>query len=297
MGLFKERKNSGILNDPLKPDTADKVLLIDADTIVYAICSGLEYGIDLLPKDMYTKKEYKELTDSPNYDRETNCVWDIDIEQAVILAEEKISKLLTKTGCKSAELYFTSGKNFRYYVTEDYKANRKSTRYPVGLREVKAELAKKYPGDICSEYEADDIVCMLKREHPDKYIVCAVDKDVLRGVAGVHFNYYENNKYKINMKWIKTTEDEATRMPYLQCLMGDSADGIKGVPRIGPKKAEKLLGDCINETELWNRVEKAYQDAGLDIKEAIVNMRLISMHQLTKDKEIELWTSKVKEAR
>lgn len=295
MSLFKEVKNSGVLNSPLKPDTVGKTLLIDADTIVYAICSVLEYGIDLLPKDMYMEEEYSELVNDPNYDKETNCVYKIDLEQALVMATEKIDTLLTKTGCKDAELYFTSGKNFRYYVTKDYKANRQETRYPVGLKELKKELTKLYPGEICSEYEADDIVCMLKREYPDKYIVCAVDKDVLRGVAGTHFNYYENAKYKINMKWVKTTEEEAIRMPYLQCLMGDSADGIKGIPKIGPKKAEKLLGNCIDEIELWNIVVNAYEKAGLDVKEAIINMRLVSMHQLTKDKEIKLWTQTILE--
>lgn len=289
MALFKEKKSSNLLPGKNRPNTEGKTLLIDADTLVYAVCSVLEYGKELLGREFYTEEEYSELKNHPNYDRETNSVWEIDLEQALVMAAEKIETLQTLSGCKDVELHFTGGKNFRFSVWKDYKANRKSTRYPVGLTETKTSLLEAYGGENNTGWEADDMVCMLKREYPDKYIVCAVDKDVLKGVPGVHFNYYQNEKYNIPMKWVITDELTALKWPYLQCLMGDSSDGITGVPKIGPKKAEKLLDKLEDEYSIWKAVKEAYKKAGLEENEAIRNMRLVSMHQLTKDKELKLW--------
>ena len=246
--------------EDLKPDTSGMTLLIDADTIAYATCSACEYGDD-------------------------ESGWYIDLPSALIVAQDKIATLIDLTGCKDAELHFTSGKNFRHHLTSDYKSNRASTRYPEGLREMKDLLQ----GTINTDYEADDIVCMLKREYPNKYIVCAVDKDVLNGVPGIHFNYYNSLKHNINMKWVQTSEETSLKWPYLQCLMGDSSDGIKGVSKIGPKKAEKLLEGISNINLLWNAVKQAYRDAGQEESEALLNMRLVHMHQLTKEKTLELW--------
>ena len=263
--LFQEEQTDKKLkivvdNDHLKPDTSEMTLLVDADTVVYATCSACEYGDD-------------------------ESGWFIDLPSALIVAQEKVALLLELSGCKDVELHFTSGKNFRYLLTDTYKSNRSSTRYPEGLREMKDLLE----GTINTDYEADDIVCMLKREYPDKYVVCAVDKDVLNGVPGIHFNYYNSLKYNINMKWLVTDEETSTQWPYLQCLMGDSADGITGIKGVGPAKAKKLLLGITDETIMWNTVKQAYTDAGQEESEALLNMRLVHMHQLTKEKTLELW--------
>jgi DNA polymerase I len=263
--LFQEEQTDKKLkivvdNDHLKPDTSEMTLLVDADTVAYATCSACEYGDD-------------------------ESGWFIDLPSALIVAQEKVALLLELSGCKDVELHFTSGKNFRYLLTDTYKSNRSSTRYPEGLREMKDLLE----GTINTDYEADDIVCMLKREYPDKYIVCAVDKDVLNGVPGIHFNYYNSLKYNINMKWLVTDEETSTQWPYLQCLMGDSADGITGIKGVGPAKAKKLLLGITDETIMWNTVKQAYTDAGQEESEALLNMRLVHMHQLTKEKTLELW--------
>jgi DNA polymerase-1 len=267
-----EEREKAIKNIHLKPDTKDKILLIDADTIVYATCSGCEYGDD-------------------------EAGYEINIEEAFEVANTKINNYVEITGCKDFELHFTSGKNFRYTLTPNYKSNRKDTRYPSGLRELKSLLVEHNPTKafIHSDYEADDIVCMLKREYPEKYILCSVDKDVFNGVSGIHFNYYENLKYKILMSWVETTPEEAIRWPYLQCLMGDSADGIAGVKGIGPKKAEAILGSTRDEKILWRNTLKAYLDNKQTEKEAILNMRLVNMHQVTKEHNLELWTEKLGE--
>ena len=58
---------------------------------------------------------------------------------------------------------------------------------------------------------------------------------------------------------LEISEADADRYFLTQVLTGDTADGYKGVPGIGPKKAEAILGPRPD----WAAVEKAYIDAGL----------------------------------
>jgi DNA polymerase-1 len=217
--MFEENRVSGSVvgNQHLKPDTKNKVLLIDADTIAYAVCVVIEEG-------------------------DEDVGFSIDLDYALTVAKEKIDLICDLTGVKDVELHFTGKDNFRYHIDDNYKSNRVGTRTPAGLFELKQLLINEYDKAYSHiGYEADDVVAMLKRTQPDKYILCAVDKDVLNGIAGVHFNYYKNDRFNISMKWVETTQKEAMKFPYIQCLTGDSSDGIKGVPNIGPKKAEKAL--------------------------------------------------------
>jgi 5'-3' exonuclease len=44
----------------------------------------------------------------------------------------------------------------------------------------------------------------------------------------------------------------------MQCLQGDRSDNIKGIPGIGPKKAERILEGCVTEYDLFKAVRNAY---------------------------------------
>ena len=300
MALFKEEEVVQGKNHEVIPGTpapipkSDKVLIIDADTIVYSVASVYEYIESLLPEWNYEDPEtYKRLIDDPNYDEAEHGIWTIDLEKAFDAVRGKVDTLLWLTGTNRFELHFTSGKNFRYTVDPMYKSNRKETRYPVGLRELKKMAVEEF-GDratIHSEIEADDYVVWKKKQFGDDAILAAVDKDVLRGCAGKHFNYYSSVKYKIPMKWVEYTEEEAFRFPYQQCLEGDTADGIDGIKGIGPKKAIKILSGCDTEEDLWLAVLEQYDIAGKSREEALVTMRLVSMNQLDEKGELKLWES------
>ena len=242
----------------------DKIVLIDADTIAYGACSVHEY-------------EY--------YDVKTGTeVYDINIEDALSHALDHVEKIIAATGCKDAELHFTSGTNFRYTVDPSYKSNRVGTRRPEGLKEIKVLMLDHYPGTMNVEVEADDMVVYLKKKYPEKYILCAVDKDVLKATEGKHWNYYSSERYNIELKWVEVDELSAIRYNYLQAIMGDTNDGIKGVPGIGPKGVEKFLPEQFNcEADLWNGVVVAFKFKGLTVIDAMVTMQLVSMHQLIDD--------------
>lgn len=268
----------------------DKIALIDADTIAYIACVNTEQLEVLLPREYYEDyAEYEELLSHPNYDENHNGIWTIDLDLAYEKAIDKLTKILEQTGCQSAELYFTGGRdNFRYKVKPDYKANRSGMRSPVGLMAIKQRLLENYEGMLCTKWEADDIVVYKKKQEPEKYIMCAVDKDLLYSLPGKHFNYYESSKYNIDMKWMEVDEITAIRWPYMQCLVGDKTDNIEGIPGIGPKKAEKILAGCITHIDCWDAIVTAYDVANKTLMDAIESMRLVNMHQFN-GKEIVLW--------
>ena len=225
---------------------SELISLVDADTVAYAAACNAEHSEELLPREMYNDEEWDALMSHPGYYALDGAIWHTDIPQAIDKAIEDIQTLIVETDCGSAELYFTTGTNFRFQVADSYKAN------------------------------------------PEKYVLCAVDKDVLGAVAGKHYNYYKSAIYKIKRKWVDVTDYEAFLWPFKQVLMGDTTDNIKGCPGIGKVKAAKALADLYSPCEMWKVVVKLFNNAGRTKQDAIIDMRLIHMHQLKGD-TIVLW--------
>lgn len=285
----------------------DDIALIDADTLVFAACLHSEQQVELLSREFYTDEEWEEIINNPSYDEEEQSICTIDMDYAMSYSKEKLQTILDNTGCSDYELHFTSGRHsFRYtLVDKQYKANRtedKTKRAPLGLHEIKDMWVKEESNKcfIWEEWEADDIVVAKKSKWPDKYLLVALDKDVLYSLEGTHFNYYSSSLYNIDMKFFDVSKETAMKHHYRQTLTGDTSDGVYGLKGIGPKKADKLLMNCNNEQECWDAVVKAYEDIGIlkngvqaNIIDAITNMRLVNMHQLVYMEDIKEWEVKL----
>ncbi len=277
-------------NGVIMPEKHSKIALIDADTIAYTACFSVETKAEVLSEDLYSDDEFLKLINNPNYDTTTHAVYNTCPKEALAKAEEKIQRILDKTGCAGAELHFSSGRNnFRYSVSSIYKATRTS-RPPVGLKKLKLDLAARFKGAIHTKHEADDAVVYLKNKNPDKYILCAVDKDVLNSVEGKNFNYYESNSYSISMKWVHIDERTALTWRFLQTIMGDKTDNVIGLKGLGPVKAAKVLWGCNTHKELWKAVCEAYIAKGRTEDEALMNLNLVDMRLLQDDGNIKLRT-------
>ena len=283
----------------------DLIALIDADTIAYVACLGAEETNLLLERSFYNDEEWEEIVNNPTYEEDADEYYTIDIPTAIERCVEKIDKIKERTGCQEVELHFSSGKkNFRYTLYPEYKANR-TERTPLGLKEVKEKLAEMYDGQIHTKWEADDIVVCKKREDAGKYLLCAIDKDVLYALPGRHFNYFEANYYVgtthvlRDMEFIEVTEDQAKYWPYMQVINGDTSDNIIGPNRIGPqtmipyfggtkpKPAVKKLHEAIEHVpaglthkELWKACVDAYEAKNLTEFDAVLNMNLVNMNML-----------------
>lgn len=81
-------------------------------------------------------------------------------------------------------------------------------------------------------------------------IICSIDKD-LDMIPGWHYNYVNEEKY-----WM--SQEATIKFFYTQVLTGDTADNIRGVPGIGPKKAEKILEGAATAAELKKAAFEIY---------------------------------------
>ena len=126
-------------------------------------------------------------------------------------------------------------------------------------------------------FEADDEVAHLVRDKG--YLGASMDKDLL-GTEGTWFDTYHSRRHIV-----KTTKEEAAKFVLLQTLAGDPTDNIKGIPRVGMATAHKLLDEFG-----WDMrgAIKAYESKGLTEYDAILNRRLVDMHQYD-GKELQLW--------
>lgn len=273
------------IDGKIKHPLSGKIALIDADTLAYTAVLNTEVQEDLLPREMYTDEEYTEILANPNYDADTNAIWTLNLDIAYDKAMEKLERIYDKTGCREAEMHFTGGReNFRYTVAPDYKSNR-TGRSPTDLHLLKERLMDNFPGSLSTEWEADDIVVYKAMQEPEKYTMCAVDKDLLFAVPGKHFNYYESGRYNIEMKWMPIcTILDTIQWPYRQALIGDKADNIKGIHGMGKVAAAKAFAGCVNELECWNALVDIYSSKGKTMMDALETMRLVHMHQFDGEK-------------
>lgn len=159
-------------------------------------------------------------------------------------------------------LCFSGVENFRKDLLESYKSNRKKVRKPMLLTPLKQWVLGQYSCCITEGLEADDLLGL----NSDKGIMVSVDKD-LRTVPGRHFNPDKPEEGTVTV-----SKEEAHYNHMYQTLCGDSTDGYKGCPTVGPVGAKKLL-DCPPEA-MWKAVVEAFDKKGIPEEEALVQAHL-----------------------
>ena len=163
--------------------------------------------------------------------------------------------------------YLTGRNNFRHdiAVTAEYKGNRKSTSKPVMLPDARRYLVDSYRGVVINGQEADDAIAIAATKNdPETTVVASIDKDMLQ-IPCWHFNFVKG-------EWTFVEPSDGTKFFYKQILTGDAADNIKGLLRVGPVKADKLLEGLTEEKELYEAVVKAYDG---DKGRVLENARLL----------------------
>ena len=180
------------------------------------------------------------------------------LQIAIDRMESLLDTCLQATGADEFEFYLTGENNFRYDIYPEYKANRKDLK-PIYLAGCRAFLAVEYNATFSDGCEADDL---LGVNQSNDTIIVSLDKDLLQ-IPGKHFQWKIEGG-KAEKRWVKEEKhydiDPITgaRNFYLQMLIGDSTDNIKGVAGIGPKRAHALLDDVINPQTMFNIVREQY---------------------------------------
>jgi len=234
---------------------------------------------------------------------QTRHVWgdgvvstDVDPREAASAALQTIEAWMRLARCNDALVAFTGKDNFRKRILPTYKANRAGNVKPLAYRPTVEAVEAAFPCRTIWGLEADDVLGILAtRDAYSDAIVVSLDKD-LRTIPGRHLNPLKEDKpvlrsvYAADAQWL------------MQTLTGDTSDGYTGIPRVGPKKAEAILGGDVKAISLrretavglWPRVAAAFVKARLTEGDALVQARVARIlrnedyDKVTK--EVLLWT-------
>lgn len=240
------------------------VLLIDGDQYLYRACAACE--------------------SETRWDDENHVLASNEVE-AWDTVQGSMKKIFDHFGTKDHVLAFGQGECFRKQVDPSYKMNRVGQRKPLCFSAVRSKMQDAYNCVSFDGLEADDVMGILSTKPAAQQaydrIIVARDKD-MKTIPG---KLWDGSKFYV------ITEAQADYWHLYQTLVGDNADGFKGCPGIGPKKAEALLAD---PTWRWNTVVNAFVKAGLTADDALRQARLARILRWSdwdsEKKEPILWT-------
>ncbi len=250
------------------------VLLIDADSAIFASCvckkeesedgKGFIYNLEDAQHKFDEKVMY--LINSLEED------YGFDVSHSTIFLEDN------------------DGTNFRYNINKTYKGNRGEK--PPLLKTLKDWIKQTYNNDVYSTFESinvetdDSLAATYKKYHDNDYgvqlIVASPDKDLKTTPCLLFDTYYTR------MELQSIDEITAMRNLFVQMLVGDRADNVKGIYRVGKEKAEKLLGEITEpfgfKRAVWSLYKKQYgRRAKMEFYKAYYSLKLNDSNIATPD--------------
>lgn len=222
------------------------LLLIDGDQFVFKACAALE-------------KETQ-------WDDQNHVLYSNALECWSNL-QDMLKRVFERFETEAHGLCFGAAPNFRRDIDPTYKAGR-SQRKPLCYAELMQRVQGEYNCVSIPGLEADDVMGILAtKPNAQKKIIVSQDKDM----KTIPSEVWDGKEL------ITISEEEANYRHLYQTLIGDTSDGYKGCPGVGPKTAEKILSimpaGCA-VTTLWPRVVEAFLKAGLTEDDALTQARL-----------------------
>lgn len=195
-----------------------------------------------------------------------------------------MDRLFERFDTRRHVLAFTGSNNFRKTLDATYKASRAGNRKPLCYGEVRERCGVTFHTMVRPQLEADDILGILAtKPGQDNPIICGQDKDFKTVPCQVW-----------DGKDLWDYSEEADYWHMFQTLVGDTTDGYKGCPGVGPVKAEKILRSDSGASTLWGRVVDAYEAIGLSKEVALTQARLARILRWSEwdqeNQEVILWT-------
>ncbi|MUM77948.1 DNA polymerase I [Pseudodesulfovibrio sp. F-1] len=144
------------------------------------------------------------------------------------------------------------GPTFRHQLYERYKAQRPAMPEPLAQQIEPVRRGVELLGVrliVSDGVEADDCICSLahkyKQERP--VVIVASDKDLKQCLDRnvVLLNQAGKADKIITLESFREEEGlEPAQWPDFQAIIGDSADNIPGIPKVGPVTARKIMAIC-----------------------------------------------------
>lgn len=250
--------------------------LVDADMLVYSAgfaiehCEYFVYGprgdvvfhCDGKEKFNRWKKTQKaEQLESYTYDE---APWIEPFDKAGLIINQRAKAISNAARTKKQSWYLTKGSTLwrnEDATIQEYKGNRKEMRKPQAYDFIREYMQERFHAKVLEGLEADDGVAALARENPGQVIITSGDKD-LKTIPGLHLN---PSRPAIEQGVVFISELEACRNLYVQMLMGDRIDNIKGLsgdkqrPGWGITKARKAMEQFICEGDMAEFVANQYR--------------------------------------
>lgn len=221
-------------------------LLVDGDQYIHKTCAATERDV--------------------KFDEENHVLWSNE-EEAWDTLQASLAELQAHFGTTDVIVCLGGGPYFRHALFPAYKPGR--GRKPLCVPDIRNRVRDEYKTVEFAGLEADDVMGILATRPGNDAIIVARDKD-MNGVPakiwdGAHFQ--------------NITEEQANYFHLFQTLTGDTTDGYKGCPGVGPVKATQILmikgaDRGTVEYERWENVVKAFEKAGLTEDDALLQARL-----------------------
>lgn len=157
-----------------------------------------------------------------------------------------------------AQIYIQGGGNYRNLVAtiQQYKGNRDPSKRPVYFDEIRTYLMEYHGAILVNRMETDDAVGICITRDKENTVAVHIDKDI-DGVSGNHWHFTKEIFYEVS-------PEDADFFFWTQVMTGDSSDNIRGIPKVGPKTAQKMLQPHYGSwVDLHNRVKQEYENRGI----------------------------------
>jgi len=233
-----------------------RIALIDADVVTYSCAFAAQKKLYAIDQIVFSNKK-EAILEANNLGISTleiNEIFNIAPESHAIYDAKLLLQKITKAvSAEDYKLYLSSESKentYRYKLDSSYKENRKEQARPHHYQTIRNYLINEWNAEVVDEIEADDALGIAQFEYANGCI-CTIDKD-LDMIPGDHYNWRKDIIYYIS-------PEIAIRNFYLQMLIGDRVDNIKGIDGIGEVKANKLLPYHYSEKQMFDVVYKQYK--------------------------------------
>ena len=229
-----------VKNSPSKYDDSERVLLIDADSIMYTATYFPEDSLLEFPTEEDQIEEAKYRTRTKIQEIQNN------VEEWFNIVETYV---------------FIGGKdNFRYKVFPEYKANRKDTVKSPLLPIIRQYMLEELNTIEAHGGEADDYVIDGISISKGNCVVSSIDKDVLYYSPNIPlYDYRSHDDVMGEFKYISTNQSRLAIAT--QIVTGDTTDGIPGAKGVGKAWCEKNMHIDMTNYQFIKAILKAYLKA------------------------------------
>lgn len=223
-----------IKNSPSKYDSTERVLLIDADSIIYMCIHFTEESLQFFGSDELLREEVKY--------RIRNKVQEIQSSVDLFF------------NIKETFLFIGGGNNFRYKLYPQYKCKRpEKPKFFDDAKECLLEL-----GAISAVgCEVDDFIFEANEIAHGNTVIASIDKDLSYWIPNAIIYHYKGNT-EVMGEWKIANEREARLARATQCVIGDPTDGIPGAKGVGQVWCNKNLKLGMTDYQYTKAVFKAF---------------------------------------